>query len=114
MLVVLVGGVFGTLLGPEITGLLVVVVPGFVPGVMMGGGFGCFWCSCACRARPCCGVGGGVSGLLVENCIVDASILETVSGVCRTVMGVLVVLSCSFVGWGGGAGSLVVCGGFVS
>lgn len=39
MLVVLVGEAFGTLLGPEITGLLVVVVPWFVRGVVMGGGF---------------------------------------------------------------------------
>ena len=58
------------------------LVPGGVSGGGCGAGgwgFGCFWFSCACSAcrfRCLPVVGGGVLGLLVENCIVDASILK--------------------------------------
>ena len=106
--VVIVVVVFGTLLGPEITGPHSVVVScpgghvswfscggfplqGFSGGVpaavrclAVGWGACCFWFSRAGRAPfapvrgvPFGGVGcAGVMGLLVENCIVDASILK--------------------------------------
>jgi hypothetical protein len=68
-------GVFGTLLGPEITGPHFCVV--FC--VVVSGPLCCFWFSRAGRA-PWFSFGGvgcaGVMGLLVENCIVDASILK--------------------------------------
>ena len=60
-----------------------------VEGVLVrcrGWGLCCFWCSCACCVDVVpgsfllVGLGGGVDvgvlGLLVENCIVDASILK--------------------------------------
>jgi hypothetical protein len=82
-------GVFGTLLGPEITGPCSAWssaswcpgLGGWVVrwGCPVGWGACCFWFSRAGRA-PWFSFGGvgcaGVMGLLVENCIVDASILK--------------------------------------
>ena len=74
------GGSFGTLLGPEITGphFCVVLVVAFV--VVAGSVWGGVWLFLVFPRMPCSvlvrGVGVGVLGLLVENCIVDASILK--------------------------------------
>lgn len=70
---------FGTLLGPEATGAGFLVGDGshfcvacsWVGGLVVGvSGF-----PGHCCLRPLWGCGWGVTGLLFENCIVDASIL---------------------------------------
>jgi hypothetical protein len=76
-----VGVVRGALLGPETTGPVPGLLPGWwgccvwVPGVLpvVVGSFGG-------RRPPVC----GVCGLLFENCIVDASIFRTGAAGCRS------------------------------
>ena len=74
---------FGTLLGPEITGPCFCVAVSVVSPCVGVPGWGRVGVGCVVSGFPAhavvrvlWGAGPGVMGLLVENCIVDASILK--------------------------------------
>ncbi len=75
MLVVCGSGVLAAVVvGVPVRGGSVRVLSGWCGGVR---GECCFWFPAqVLPVSPFVGVGGGVTGLLVENCIVDASILK--------------------------------------